>query len=79
MKMFDEEFLPIEEKPMKWEYKTVVFDTGGFLGGKVNPHEVDEICNEMGQDAWELVTVTATASSQGHTRSLVLIFKRPIG
>lgn len=63
---------------MKWEYKTIVFDTGGFLGGKVDSHELDRICNQMGQDGWELAANTATASSNGHTRCLVLIFKRPI-
>ena len=63
---------------MKWEYDTVIVETGGFTGGKVDPQELDNICNEMGQEGWELATNTATASSKGHTRCLVLIFKRPI-
>jgi len=64
---------------MKWEYKTIVFGTSGFWSTKVEPHELDQICNQMGQDGWELATNTPITAegSFNYTKSLVLIFKRP--
>ena len=63
---------------MKWEYKTIVVKTSGWLGGKVDLQELDRICNKMGQDGWELATNTASATAYGETICIILIFKRPI-
>lgn len=61
---------------MKWEYMTITFPTGGFLGGKVNPDELTARLDEAGDAGWELVSAFTTARQHGHTRDVVAVFKR---
>lgn len=63
---------------MKWEYKTVKFHTKGLYSVKVDANQIEDCCNKLGQDGWELVTNVVTAGGQGWTSLVVLIFKRPI-
>lgn len=60
----------------QWEYRTVKYQTGGFLGGKVNEVELDELLNSYGYEGWELVSCFDTSQSQGQSRDVIMIFKR---
>ncbi|KKO52632.1 DUF4177 domain-containing protein [Paenibacillus sp. DMB20] len=60
----------------QWEYKTVKYQTGGFLGGKVNEDELNELLNSYGYEGWELVSCFDTSQNQGQSRDVIAIFKR---
>ncbi len=63
---------------MKWEYRTVKFESKGMLGGHVNEAKIDASLNDLGGQGWELVSAFDTNSfAQGATRWLVFLFKRP--
>lgn len=65
---------------MKYEYKTLIYETAGFWGGKVDAWEFDVRLNELAKDGWELnQTIPIATVNYGTTRSIVLIFKREIG
>jgi len=59
-----------------WEYRTELFPTGGFLGGKFDERAMTAVMNELGRDGWELVSAFDTNQGSGQTRDVVLIFKR---
>ncbi len=61
---------------MKWEYKTLKMEAGGFMGGKFDSKTLNNQMNELGRDGWELVTGFDTNMGQGATRDIVLIFKK---
>lgn len=61
---------------VQWEYRTVKYQTGGFLGGKVNEEELDELLNKHGYEGWELVSSFDTSQSQGQSRDIIMVFKR---
>ncbi|WP_322905859.1 DUF4177 domain-containing protein [Paenibacillus campi] len=61
---------------IQWEYKTVKLATGGFLGGKVDEHELESVLNNLGFEGWELVSSFDTAMTQGSSRDIILVFKR---
>jgi hypothetical protein len=44
----------------------------------VNEAGIDKEMNRMGQAGWELVSALDTNSSNGATRFVILIFKRPL-
>lgn len=60
----------------QWEYKTMKFKTGGFLGGKVDTEELEVELNRYGSEGWELVSCFDTSLSQGQSREVIVIFKR---
>jgi len=60
----------------QWEYKTIKFKTGGFLGGKVDPEEFENELNQYGIDGWELTSCFDTSMSQGASRDIIIVFKR---
>jgi hypothetical protein len=62
----------------KFEYKTLVTDAKGFLGGKVDQYKFQNELNELGSQGWELVSTVASAQSYGSTRWIISIFKRKI-
>ncbi|MDL2274009.1 DUF4177 domain-containing protein [Oscillospiraceae bacterium OttesenSCG-928-G22] len=59
----------------RFEYFTLVYDTKGLSGGKVEPDFQDRL-NELGSEGWELVNSVATNQGNGFTRCIVAIFKR---
>lgn len=63
---------------VRYEYYTYVYNTEGFMGGKVDIGQFDREINRLGNDGWELVSSVTTNQGQGYTRSIVNIFKRPI-
>ncbi|KAA0547584.1 DUF4177 domain-containing protein [Bacillus sp. BGMRC 2118] len=58
----------------KFEYKTVNFESKGFLKSKITP---EEEMNKLGAEGWELVTSNTTILS-GKTTEATYIFKRKI-
>lgn len=60
----------------RFEYKTILTDVSGFLGGKVDRDAFERQLNAMGAEGWELVSTVATTQSYGSTRVLVSVFKR---
>jgi len=60
----------------KFEYKVLVYDTKGFLGGSVDIKQLENQLNLLGCDGWEMVSCTSTNQSYGSSKSIVSIFKR---
>jgi len=60
----------------RWEYKTIKYKTGGFLGGKIDPEEFEVELNQYGSEGWELVSCFDTSMGQGASRDVVVVFKR---
>jgi hypothetical protein len=63
---------------MAWEYTTIMIGTTGFLGGKLDSETLTSRLNELGAVGWELVSTFDTSKSQGQTRDVVAILKRPL-
>lgn len=62
----------------QWEYRTVKYKTGGFLGGKIDEQEFEDVLNKLGYDGWELVSCFDTSQAQGASRDIIAIFKRSV-
>lgn len=60
----------------QWEYRTMKYKTGGFLGGKIDDRDFEEGLNSYGQEGWELVSCFDTSQSQGASRDIIAVFKR---
>ncbi|MGG3508677.1 DUF4177 domain-containing protein [Paenibacillus lautus] len=60
----------------QWEYKTLKYKTGGFLGGKVNEEEFEDLLNRYGIDGWELISCFDTSVHQGQSRDIIAVMKR---
>lgn len=63
---------------VQWEYKSVSFDVKGFWGGVLDTNEFDKTTNQYGREGWELVSCFDTNYSQGGSRNIVAVFKRPL-
>ncbi len=64
---------------MKWEYLTIKFGTTGwFLGGMLDGQKFNDRLNCLGEQGWELVSVFDTNMSQGQTRDVVAVLKKPL-
>jgi len=61
-----------------WEYKTIKFHTKGFTGGLIDTDKFNSMLNELGRDGWELVSCFDTNYSQGASRLVIAVFKRPL-
>ena len=61
----------------KWEYRTARFEIGGWVGPKVDVAHVDASLNALGDEGWELVSALDLAGSDGKSRALLALFKRP--
>ena len=67
---------------MGWEYHTVAFDFTGeaFIsqGGLFNSQKFNYELNRLGWEGWEVVSVFDTNRTQGGTRYVVAVLKRPL-
>jgi len=64
---------------MKWEYMTIMLEASRwFLGGKFDGQQFNERLNQLGAEGWELVNVFDTNYSEGGTRDVVAVLKRPL-
>ncbi|GHE41090.1 DUF4177 domain-containing protein [Sphingobacterium griseoflavum] len=61
----------------RFEYKTVKVEPKGFWQKKLDPQELDNILNTLGQEGWELVAMQDLAVS-GTSWTFHYTFKRPI-
>jgi hypothetical protein len=61
---------------MRWEYTTRYHQPDLKQNVPILEDMVTE-ANELGQDGWELVSVTADADRDGRTRGYLYYFKRP--
>jgi Domain of unknown function (DUF4177) len=63
---------------MNWEYRTVMFDASDwFLGGRLDGQQFNDRLNQLGEEGCELVSVFDTNFTQGGTRDVVAVMKRP--
>jgi hypothetical protein len=60
-----------------WEYTTMSIDSHGFFGGKLDLSKFTTALNEHGRAGWELVNVFDTNMTEGATRHVIAVFKRP--
>ena len=66
---------------MQWQYHIVTIDTLGFMGispGAYDAASLQHHMNVLGSDGWELASTFPADAGNGGTRSINLIFKRPI-
>lgn len=66
---------------MTWEYnilRLAAEDTFFDTGGNFDTESLARRMNTLGRQEWELVAAFDTNRTQGATRDLVLLFKRPI-
>lgn len=61
----------------KWEYKTLYYEAGGLMGGKIDVSAMLANLNALGQLGWEVTGVLETNQVQGATRHVVILLKRP--
>jgi len=52
--------------------------TGWFLGGKLDGKKLNDHLNRLGKEGWELVSTFDTNFTQGGTRDVVAVLKRPL-
>jgi hypothetical protein len=64
-----------------WEYHTALFEVlnGLFSGFQLDEEQMRSRLNALGNEGWELVSVTPIKQSSGHgTAALLASFKRPL-
>ncbi|MBC3886577.1 DUF4177 domain-containing protein [Undibacterium griseum] len=62
----------------KWEYKVIAIKLKRhFWTGRSDHKAVEEKCNDMGQQGWELVSVEGL-NMINYNSAPILTFKRPI-
>lgn len=61
-----------------WEYKTLEFRTKGITGGLIDIPNFNRTLNEHGKEGWELVNCFDTNYSQGGSRLVIAVLKRPL-
>ena len=52
-----------------WEYKTMEFETKGFIGGILDISTFNETLNNCGREGWELVSCFDTNQSKCKQKS----------
>lgn len=62
-----------------FEYKVIgVKSKRSLNGGKFDKMEIERVLNEMGQQDWELVNISAVNKGIGETGKILAFFKRRI-
>lgn len=66
----------------KYEYLTYIPKLVGLINKTVDPKQLTESMQDLGQMGWELVSVTTLSGNTGFswgaaTAGMVMIFKRP--
>ena len=64
---------------MRWEYKTLALDTTRTWTNKTvfDEREFNAQLQALGDDEWELVSVSDINAYDGETATVIAIFKRP--
>ena len=66
---------------MQWEYFThrlTTADALGFSMGNADAKAVNDMLNWYGHQGWELISMCPMDASNGGTRYLLFVFKRPV-
>ncbi len=68
---------------MKWEYMTISIEAKGVWNKNFNEKMSLQRLNELGQEGWELISVTPVErtgvfTQKSATYAFAFIFKRPI-
>lgn len=58
----------------KWQYKIVQFSERSFFSGQLKADKVEEELNKLGNQGWELVSLSSQGSMGAST---VAILKKP--
>jgi hypothetical protein len=69
--------MTMQNEPIRWEYKSIEFNTSGWLSLNYDPSTVDAKLNQLGKDGWELVSTTGLNEHYGRTIRLVVFLRRP--
>ena len=62
----------------RWQYITDKLLPAGFFGGSIDREKLEGLLQERSAEGWELVSVVPMIGIYGITKSVLLIFKRPI-
>ena len=63
----------------RWEYMILDVGVAGFwLGPNLDGNALTAKLNELGAEGWEALGLSDMATTQGRTKDLVIILKRPI-
>jgi selenocysteine lyase/cysteine desulfurase len=57
----------------KWEYKIINIRSENY---RLDPNAVTQL-NQLGEDGWELVSITSVNFKTGATDNIAMVFKRP--
>lgn len=60
----------------KWEYKSIKFETKGFLSITLEIEDFNFKLNEFGNEGWELVSCVPISGTSGETVEVTAVFKR---
>jgi hypothetical protein len=58
----------------KWEYKIINIRSENY---RLDPNSVSQL-NQLGEDGWELVSITSVNFKTGATDNIAMVFKRPV-
>lgn len=63
----------------RWEYMILDVSVAGFwLGPNLDGNALTAKLNELGAEGWEALGLSDMATTQGRTKDLVIILKRPV-
>ena len=58
----------------KWEYKVINIRSENY---RLDPNSVNQL-NSLGEEGWELVTMTSVNFKTGATDNIAMVFKRQL-
>jgi hypothetical protein len=58
----------------KWEYKIINIRSENY---RLDPNAATQL-NQLGEDGWELVSITSVNFKTGATDNIAMVFKRPV-
>jgi hypothetical protein len=64
-----------ERDMQKWEYKIINIRSENY---RLDPNSATQL-NALGEEGWELVSITSVNFKTGATDNIAMVFKRPLG
>ena len=58
----------------KWEYKIINIRSENY---RLDPNSVSQL-NSLGEEGWELTSITSVNFKTGATDNIAMVFKRPL-
>ena len=58
----------------KWEYKIINIRSENY---RLDPNSVGQL-NSLGEEGWELLSITSVNFKTGATDNIAMVFKRPL-